>query len=63
MYHRDDHAAVHPDLRPDGVPHGARGARTHYQRAGDWQVQGRIQPVLARLLAQLFLRPVWPSVS
>lgn len=47
----------------DGVPHGAGLPRPHHQRAGDWQVHRRLQPLLQGMLVQLLLYAVWAAVS
>lgn len=53
-------------FRPHGLSHGAGFAGTHDQRASDGEVQGRLQPLLERLLEQLLLhsmRSTIPIVS
>lgn len=58
-----DHDPGHSGARPHRLPHGAGVTGQDHQRTGDGQVQGRLQPLLQGLLAQLLLRPVRATVS
>lgn len=50
-------------IRINRISYGVGIAGSYHQRTGHRQIQGRIQSIFTRLLAQLLLHTVWSTIS